>query len=79
MKSYNHFLHCLDAGTVFEIGFTLLNRGQHCREMMQNGKHMNCTSLVTYTYTFSLHKHTWTSVVTLRLTRCVPSRYITIS
>lgn len=72
MKSYNHFLHCLDA----KNSFTLFNTRQHCCELKQSGDiwtvHL-CSCQVTDALTFAPHRHTRTSVVTLRLSCCVPS------
>lgn len=68
MKSYNHF--------IVSMQNTLLNRGRHCCELEQSGKvgtvHLcSCRVIHTHTHTrtltCSLHRHTWTSVVTLRL------------
>lgn len=72
MKSYNHFLHCLAADSVFEQVFNTLNR-RHCCERELN-KNLPTVHLKEALHSLCLHTHIPTrtraraSVVTLQLT-----------
>lgn len=68
MKSYNHFLHCLVAESVFGAGFTPLTRQQGCERMLNLKKNIATVHLKDTLHSLRLHTHVWASVVTLQLT-----------